>query len=59
MVIVPIALSRSGLPITVQLVGAPWSEAKLLKIASIIEQHFPFNSHYEALANKLNAQLDL
>ena len=35
---VPFGLSQDGLPLAVQLVGAAFSEAKLLRIAAVVEQ---------------------
>ena len=38
---VPCGLSSDGLPIGTQLVGDFWSEATLLNLANVYENHFP------------------
>ena len=35
---VPIALSESGMPVSVQLVGRPWEEERLLALGGLLEQ---------------------
>ena len=41
-VVVPIGLDQNGLPLSVQLVGKPFSEAVLLRCARAFEQHYAF-----------------
>ena len=41
-VVVPIGLDQHGLPLSVQLVGKPFSEALLLRVARALEQHYAF-----------------
>lgn len=53
MMIVPVSLDENGLPITIQLVGAPWSEASLLHIAKLLEKEFSFQENYKILSRRL------
>lgn len=41
---VPCGLSTDGLPIGTQLIGSFWSEAKLLNLANVYENHFPLGA---------------
>jgi aspartyl-tRNA(Asn)/glutamyl-tRNA(Gln) amidotransferase subunit A len=41
-IVVPIGLDENGLPLSVQLVGAPFSEARLLQAARGLERHYAF-----------------
>lgn len=41
---VPCGLSSEGLPIGTQLIGSFWSEAKLLNLANVYENHFPLGA---------------
>jgi aspartyl-tRNA(Asn)/glutamyl-tRNA(Gln) amidotransferase subunit A len=41
-VVIPIGLDRHGLPLSVQLVGKPFSEALLLRVARAFERHYAF-----------------
>lgn len=41
-VVIPIGLDPNGLPLSVQLVGKPFSEGKLLRIARAFERHYAF-----------------
>ncbi|MFN7097101.1 MAG: amidase, partial [Gammaproteobacteria bacterium] len=53
MMIVPICLNERGLPITVQLVGAPWSEAVLFRVGKFIEEKIAFHDNYIQLFSRL------
>jgi aspartyl-tRNA(Asn)/glutamyl-tRNA(Gln) amidotransferase subunit A len=39
----PSGLSATGLPLSVQLVGGPWQENRLLKVAELVENAIQFN----------------
>ncbi len=41
-VVVPIGLDQNGLPLSIQLVGKPFSEAMLLRAARAFEKHYAF-----------------
>ncbi|MEG9863041.1 MAG: amidase [Parvularculales bacterium] len=41
-VTVPVGLDENGLPMAVQLVGPPFSEAMLIRTARVLEQHYAF-----------------
>ena len=41
-VVVPIGLDQNGLPLSIQLVGKPFSEAILLRAAKAFERHYAF-----------------
>ena len=41
-VVIPIGLDSNGLPLSVQLVGKPFSEALLLRVARAFERHYAF-----------------
>ena len=41
-VVLPIGLDRNGLPLSVQLVGRPFSEPLLLQVARALERHYDF-----------------
>lgn len=41
-VVVPIGLDQNGLPLSIQLVGRPFSEALLLRAARAFERHYAF-----------------
>ena len=41
-VVLPVGLDKNGLPLSVQLVGKPFSEARLLQAAYALEQHYAF-----------------
>ena len=41
-VVLPVGLDKNGLPLSVQLVGRPFSEARLLQAAYALEQHYAF-----------------
>lgn len=41
-VVVPVGLDRNGLPMAVQLVGPPFSEAMLIRAARVLENHYAF-----------------
>lgn len=45
-VTLPIGLDRNGLPLSVQLIGAPFTESKLLKIARSLERELCFWSSH-------------
>ncbi len=53
MMIVPVGLDEKHMPVTVQLVGAPWKEAALLHMGKIIEREFSFKHHYNNLFARL------
>lgn len=53
MMIIPICLDEKGLPITVQLVGSPWSEAKLFNVGKFLEREFSFQDNYSLLFSRL------
>ena len=44
-VVLPIGFDRNGLPLSVQLVGRPFSEDILLRAARALERHFAFWDH--------------
>jgi len=46
----PVYQSPSGLPVGVQLVGAPWGEAELIRVASQVEQAVPWADRHPVLA---------
>lgn len=41
-VVIPIGLDKNGLPLSIQLVGKPFAEKLLLRVAFHFEQHFAF-----------------
>ena len=41
-VVVPVGLDENGLPMAVQLVGPPFSEARLIRAARVLENHYAF-----------------
>lgn len=45
----PTHQSASGLPVGVQLVGAPWDEPTLLRLASHLEEALPWNDRHPTL----------
>ncbi len=53
MMIVPISLDEKQMPVTVQLVGAPWKEATLFHVGKIIEKEFSFKQNYTPLFSRL------
>jgi aspartyl-tRNA(Asn)/glutamyl-tRNA(Gln) amidotransferase subunit A len=50
---VPCGLSKTNLPIGMQLLGAPWSEATLLRLAHAYEQAQPFEARPAVSAKAL------
>ena len=46
----PSGLSPDGLPLSVQLVGGPWEENRLLKVAKLVENAIQFNKKPNLLA---------
>jgi amidase len=45
----PVGSTDSGVPVGVQLVGGPWGEARLLRVASQVEQALPWQGRRPAL----------
>ena len=41
-VVAPVGLDQNGLPMSVQLVGRPFSEAMLIRTARVLEKHYAF-----------------
>lgn len=46
----PLQVAASGLPVGVQFVAAPWSEAVLLRLAAQVEAHAPWVDRWPAMA---------
>jgi len=43
---VPLHQAASGLPVGVQIVAGPWHEARLIRVASYLEQAAPWSARY-------------